>query len=395
MKEFTTKDLGKSYLSAAQLWLQQNYDKCMQEENLGEMKKPSKDTYRKAVERAGDPDDERMARSASAYAKRGAEEHGEKFGKELKTQHDSEGGFTRPWDFKRKKDMQEETLDEIAKWRRREMEGKPGGHMYPKPVFDGTLRRRKDGNPKSDEYYAGGGKDIVADWRVSDDEKAGKKLLLNPRGKHVPQKEDPLAARGELRKYPRKDGSKYPSANALKAAIKTRNMEEENLQEVSYEKAKETYHARKKQLRDLEVKDSDGRSGYVPDEKMPEWNKKYQKTQRTFNRIERKHGPEAAASARSMEESSGDAPINQMSHKDLGDYINKHPKWVEKNREEAEDIAHEKTEDLKEGGFMMGYGIAKGLSALGVPKMAAAAAPFVGAATAYGITWQTFETKEC
>ena len=37
LKEFTTRDYGKSYLSAAQLWLQQNYDKCMQEENLQEV----------------------------------------------------------------------------------------------------------------------------------------------------------------------------------------------------------------------------------------------------------------------------------------------------------------------------------------------------------------------
>ena len=124
-------------------------------------------------------------------------------------------------------------------------------------------------------------------------------------------------------------------------------MEEENLQEVSYEKAKETYHARKKKLRDLEVKDSDGRSGYVPDEKMPEWNKKYQKAQRTFNRIERKHGPEAAASAKSMEESSGDV--------------------------------------LDEGGFWLGYGLAKGLSALGVSKGAAAAGAGALAAGAYGV----------
>jgi hypothetical protein len=108
---FTFRDHGNSYLSVAQNYLWQNYDKLMQEENLGEMKKPSKDTYRKAVVRAGDPDDERMTRSASDYAKRGAKEHGKKFGKELKTQHDSEGGFTRPWNFKRK-ERKEQGLDE-------------------------------------------------------------------------------------------------------------------------------------------------------------------------------------------------------------------------------------------------------------------------------------------
>lgn len=49
-----------------------------------------------------------------------------------------------------------------------------------------------------------------------------------------------------------------------------------------------------------------------------------------------------------MDESSGDAPIDKMSHKDLANYIGEHPEWVEKNREEAEKLAHEKTEDLQE-----------------------------------------------
>jgi hypothetical protein len=81
----------------------------LREEDLGEMKKPSKDTYRGAVDRALDPDDERVTRSASDYAKRGAKEHGKKFGKELKKQHDPKG-FTRPWDT-RKEDV-EESVDE-------------------------------------------------------------------------------------------------------------------------------------------------------------------------------------------------------------------------------------------------------------------------------------------
>lgn len=49
-----------------------------------------------------------------------------------------------------------------------------------------------------------------------------------------------------------------------------------------------------------------------------------------------------------MDESSGDAPIDKMSHKDLANYIGEHPEWVKKNREEAEKLAHEKTEDLQE-----------------------------------------------
>lgn len=47
-------------------------------------------------------------------------------------------------------------------------------------------------------------------------------------------------------------------------------------------------------------------------------------------------------------EDSGDAPINQMSHEDLGDYIGKHPDWVKKNRKKAEDAAHEMSESVEQ-----------------------------------------------
>jgi len=59
---------------------------------------------------------------------------------------------------------------------------------------------------------------------------------------------------------------------------------------------------------------------------------------------------QAANDKKAVKESgTGDAPISKMSDKDLADYCDMSVEEVKRDRERAEEVARDKTDDLKEG----------------------------------------------
>lgn len=369
---FSFRDHGNSYLSAAQNYLMQNYDKLMAEETE-QMDEGNKENKKKKNEYVSNIIKKKLSPEVLPSLKYGRRElkkeeveqmdeakgeygpdsslHGHPLrdidahlkdngyihSKKSDTTHHytrKDGRMVVHVDPKTKKVVKaflepikklKEEVEQIdeAKWRDPELKGKT--FMNPRPVN----RAPKDRS----EYYGG---DMNNPGELRGDEK----IPLDREGK--PElRTDPLADRANLPTRT-KGGQKFPRVGPLMQAIMNKE-EVEQMDEAHKinDPVKIVRGPRK------------GIEGYIGEIRHGLY-KGAPKRYTVF------HGKDGATQVgkedirkikekvEQMDESSGDAPIDKMSHKDLANYIGEHPEWVEKNREEAEKLAHEKTEDLQE-----------------------------------------------